>query len=73
MATVKKAIKTEELDNVEQMNKENGEVVGGQGNVFGGNIKRKKGESQQAYNERVPVAYQPAQETPKYSYLGKKL
>jgi hypothetical protein len=36
-------------------------------------LARQKGESQQEYNERVPVAIQPVQPTPTVSYLGKKL
>ena len=34
---------------------------------------RQKGESHQAYNERVPVAIQPVQPMPTKSYLGKDL
>lgn len=66
--------KTEALDAVEQRNKENGEVVGGEHVVdFNGPITRKKNETTQEYNERVPIAYQPALETPKTSYLGQPL
>ena len=71
----KKVVETpvSELDNTEQRNRENGDAIGGQGVVFDGDVKRKKGETQQAYNERVPVAFQPATDGPTHSYLGKKL
>lgn len=34
---------------------------------------RRKGETQQEYNERIPVAVQPVQPAPAKSYLGKDL
>lgn len=34
---------------------------------------RKKGESQQEYNERIPVAIQPVQPGPTHNYLGEEL
>jgi hypothetical protein len=34
---------------------------------------RQEGESQQEYNERVPVAVQPVQPAPTTSYLGNEL
>jgi hypothetical protein len=69
----KKETPVETLDSVEQANKEQGEVTGGQGHVISENPKRKKGETQQAYNERVPVALQPVAAGPTHSYLGNKL
>lgn len=36
-------------------------------------LQRKDGESQQEYNERVPVAIQPVQPAPTHNYLGEKL
>lgn len=36
-------------------------------------LQRKKGESQQKYNERVPVAIQPVQPGPTHNYLGQPL
>lgn len=36
-------------------------------------VDRKKGETQAEYNERIPVALQPVQPSPKTSYLGGKL
>lgn len=64
----------DELDNTEQRNRENGEALGvTDGPVFDGDVKRQKKETQQEYNERVPVAFQPATDGPTHSYLGKKL
>jgi hypothetical protein len=36
-------------------------------------LQRKEGESQQEYNERIPVAIQPVQPAPTHSYLGEWL
>ena len=34
--------------------------------------KRREGETQQAYNERVPITFQPVVEVGEYDYLGRK-
>ena len=65
---------TEDLGAIEQRNKENGEAQGTP--PEGGGIdhpERKDGETQQEYNERVPVGVQPVLDGPKYSYLGEEL
>lgn len=72
MATKQKKV-AEPLDSVEQRNKENGALVGGEGVALPEDINRKEGETAQEYNERVPVALQPVLEGPKLSYLGNKL
>lgn len=36
-------------------------------------VQRKKSETQQEYNERIPVAVQPVQPAPTKSYLGEDL
>lgn len=67
---------TEVLDSVEQRNKENNEEITGDGPSGGSfveNPERKEEETQQEYNERVPVAVQPVLEGPTLSYLGKPL
>jgi hypothetical protein len=36
-------------------------------------LQRKDGETQQEYNERIPVAVQPVQPGPTHTYLGEKI
>lgn len=67
------AHEAEELDSVEQRNKENNEELGGSDGFFVAEPHRKKKESVAQYNARVPIGVQPVAEGPKLSYLGKPL
>lgn len=70
------AHEAENLDSVEQSNKDNNEAITGDGpsdGLFVENPERQEGETQQEYNERVPVAVQPVLEGPTLSYLGEPL
>lgn len=70
------AHEAEELDSVEAQNKLNNELIAGDGPTEGLSVEephRKEDETQQEYNERVPVAVQPVLEGPTLSYLGKPL
>jgi len=63
----------EDLGSVEESNKAYGEELAGDGPTDGAFVAepfRKEGETQQEYNERVPVAVQPVLERPTHSYLG---
>lgn len=61
------------LDRIIESNDEaNNPVVTGASNIDK-ELLRNKGESQAAYNERVPVAVQPVQPGPTHNYLGEKL
>ncbi len=66
----------EDLGAVEQKNKEYAEALTGDGpsgGTFVENPERLEEETQQEYNERVPVAVQPVLAGPTTSYLGKDL
>lgn len=67
------AHEAEELDSVEQANKDRNEELGGSDGFFVAEPHRKKGETVAEYNERVPVGSQAVQPAPKTSYLGKPL
>lgn len=56
----------------ESLDEKNNPVVQGE-HKYEGPLYRQKGESQQAYNERIPVALQPVQPMSEYNYLGKKV
>ena len=67
------AHEAEELDSVEQANKDRNEELGGSDGFFVSEPHRKKKETVAEYNARVPVGSQAVQPGPKTSYLGKPL
>ena len=70
-------VQTEELDSVEQTNKDNNDTLNPTGLVQTGtaveNPFRNEVETQAEYNERVPVGVQPTGDSPTRSYLGELL
>jgi len=56
----------------ESQDESNNPTIGGE-DYSDPSLQRQEGETQQEYNERVPVALQPVQPNPTKSYLGNDL